>query len=533
MKKRNVILWIFVILLALFAISCEKGDKITSQNIVKYKKFDDIEIPANFNFETNNKLTLEIHAPNTATVVVVGNDGIEYYRTLTSDTEAISRSFQIPATVTSLDFHYRGEVFSNYSVSSLMNNPEVLLYHFGDEEGKSFNDNKAIHHVVPILEGIVVNGDGSYTSWWGYNNQFNETKSRSIGGLNGFTGVSLTPVSYDQGQPTEFLPGRHYNVFSVNFTPATNVLDTIRWTLTLPWVLYQTASPSSPIHPGVDTDRDGVIDGYDMYPNDPTRAYDVFFPSEGIYGTLAFEDLWPEKGDYDFNDMVIRYNIKEVVSATNKIADIYFDLYLTAVGANYKNGFFIELPIPAEDISLNNASHPDLTFLTNETGNAIIQVFYDTDDLIVLAKNEFMNTIPGTPHIAHIPISFSVAVSGDNTASEISNFAPYNPFIIINRNRGKEVHLPGYPPTANANHSFFNNGFADATDIGTGWYYKTALGAPWAICVPATFEHPLEHKDIVVAYERFGNWVASGGTADQDWYLSPTEEAVYPCPNFK
>jgi hypothetical protein len=31
-----------------------------------------------------------------------------------------------------------------------------------------------------------------------------------------------------------------------------------------------------------------------------------------IYGTLAYEDLWPSKGDYDFNDLVVDYDFNIV-----------------------------------------------------------------------------------------------------------------------------------------------------------------------------------------------------------------------------
>jgi len=53
-----------------------------------------------------------------------------------------------------------------------------------------------------------------------------------------------------------------------------------------------------------DSDGDGIQDADDDFPNDPARAFINFFPAAG-YGSLAFEDLWPGKGDYDFNDLVV------------------------------------------------------------------------------------------------------------------------------------------------------------------------------------------------------------------------------------
>jgi hypothetical protein len=34
-------------------------------------------------------------------------------------------------------------------------------------------------------------------------------------------------------------------------------------------------------------------------------------------GTLAFEDLWPSTGDYDFNDLVVDYDFKIIKTIKN------------------------------------------------------------------------------------------------------------------------------------------------------------------------------------------------------------------------
>ena len=54
--------------------------------------------------------------------------------------------------------------------------------------------------------------------------------------------------------------------------------------------------------------------------------------------TVAFEDLWPEKGDYDFNDVVVKYKITKS-QIGNEIIKYKIKGYLVAVGASYHNGF--------------------------------------------------------------------------------------------------------------------------------------------------------------------------------------------------
>ena len=53
-----------------------------------------------------------------------------------------------------------------------------------------------------------------------------------------------------------------------------------------------------------DSDNDGVLDSDDSYPDDVERAFINFVPVSGK-NTLAFEDRWPHKGDYDMNDLVL------------------------------------------------------------------------------------------------------------------------------------------------------------------------------------------------------------------------------------
>jgi LruC domain-containing protein len=528
MKRKIFIVGFLVVFMLFFTLACDSDNKSTgSQHQGNFEDFSELNIPEDFNFETTRQVDLKFYAPNKGTVEIIGNDGKEYYSFLTDDLNPIERTISLPRKVTSLDFHYRSMVFSDRTVASLLNNPEVYLYNIEeieDEQGKS-ESKKVKLYVIPILEGIVLEDDGSITSHWGYNNEYDEVYVQEIGAKNKFTGSGLNSSNYDQGQPSEFLPGRHYNVFTVNFTSIGN--DCITWSLQTSNRLTQDACPNAPIFPGADQDGDGVLDDHDDYPNDASKAYDIYYPGQDNYGSLAFEDLWPDKGDYDFNDMVVHYNIKEVVNASNELVEIEFDLLLAAIGASRQNGFYFELPIQAQDVTLIQANYPLLTQKTNDTGLAIIQVFNNTNDLIQL-NGDYMNTIATDAHIPYIPISFTLEIANEYNTSENVYFAPYNPFITINHDLAMEVHLPGLPATPNADLSYFNNpNNDDATDIAAGYYYKTAEGAPWAINIPFPLLHPLETVDIVDAYPDFGRWVNHNGETFVDWYTNPEIGKVY------
>ena len=57
--------------------------------------------------------------------------------------------------------------------------------------------------VSPILECVAVNGDGTYTALFGYQNTSDRTITIGVGSANKFT-----PGQQDRGQITEFEPGR-------------------------------------------------------------------------------------------------------------------------------------------------------------------------------------------------------------------------------------------------------------------------------------------------------------------------------------
>jgi hypothetical protein len=98
-----------------------------------------------------------------------------------------------------------------------------------------------------------------------------------------------------------------------------------------------------PLAVSQDADGDGVVDNEDAYPNDPNRAYNSYYPSENQTGTLAFEDLWPGQGDYDFNDMVVDYRMKTVTNAANDVVELFGQFTLRAAGASFHNGFGFQL----------------------------------------------------------------------------------------------------------------------------------------------------------------------------------------------
>lgn len=274
-----------------------------------------------------------------------------------------------------------------------------------------------------------------------------------------------------------------------------------------------------------DTDGDGVADVYDAYPTDPTRAFNNYYPSAG-YGTYLFEDNWPSNGDYDFNDLVIGYQYNTVTNAANQVVELKANLVVRAAGANYQNGFGIQLDglspsLVTGVVGANTKSPTWLSTIANGTeGNqtyANVIVLDNASRVLPTTNgNPIVNTIASTPYVAPDTINVTISfVQNQISPSSIS----INPYLIINQNRGKELHMANKKPTSLVNTSYF--GADDDKSVpASGVYYVNKSNLPWALDVPATIPYPIEGVSVTKAYLYLANWAQSSGAQNADWFLN-------------
>lgn len=301
---------------------------------------------------------------------------------------------------------------------------------------------------------------------------------------------------------------------------------------------FETEIPETYCNPGSvsggggedsDTDNDGVEDDFDEYPDDPDRAFNNYFPGEEQFGTLAFEDLWPYKGDYDFNDMIVGYQINQVTNADDKVVDLYIKLVVRAIGAGFFNGFAMELDAPAsvvDEVTGDFTHSMDMISLEDnnlESGHdkAVI-VFFDNafDALEHPGGGTGVNTNPNLPWVDPQTLNFHVVFTNPVDEDDLG-LPPYNPFIFVDGDRGREVHLKNYRPTALANLSYFGTG-NDDSNPSVGRYYTSAQNLPWAMNIAGVFDYPVEKTSIIHAYNYFDEWVESAGIMYPEWYEDET-----------
>lgn len=210
-----------------------------------------------------------------------------------------------------------------------------------------------------------------------------------------------------------------------------------------------------------------------------------------------------------------------VANAENKIKDIKAELLLRAVGATFQNAFAAEMPFPVSAIeslvSMANGIAYNMPLI--EAGDhSIIKIISNTNDFVdVPGSDVFWNTQLDQATFDPIPISFEIVLSTPYDPSTGPIWGVLNPYLMVNRVMGHEVHLPGYPPTIHADASLFGLS-DDTTNLATGRYYKTSNNLPWALDLPIEWKYPIERKQITHAYLAFKPWAESGGNEYLNWY---------------
>jgi LruC domain-containing protein len=258
-----------------------------------------------------------------------------------------------------------------------------------------------------------------------------------------------------------------------------------------------------------DTDGDGVDDVNDDYPSDPLKAFNNYFPASNKTATVAYEDLWYFRGDYDMNDVVMDMRTNAITNSSNKLVRFEAKYCLRASGGSLTTAFAIQYPIARTKIAnlIGGTIEGDKT-------NATIRLFDNVRD-----HQQTWNTVQNVGYNDSVNFNLSFDVSA---LVDISEFGVglHDPFVWINeasKGRNYEIHLPGKNPTSNATYPLLGLGDDDTQLLGSK-KYLSKNNLPWAIIIPERFDYPYESQNITKAYLNFGSWAQSGGSTNKDWY---------------
>lgn len=254
---------------------------------------------------------------------------------------------------------------------------------------------------------------------------------------------------------------------------------------------------------------------------------------------LAFEDRWPEQGDYDMNDVVMLQNSSLLLTTSHEVKQIEFQGQLKALGASYHNGFAIQL----DNVLPSNVDSNLVRFQINGVLQETSVIEEETQYLVINITDDLRNHIQLTESCAYYKTETNCGNSSQMTFSVTVPFitpipleqfpeAPYNPFIFakdatyhgdlfFHPGRSLEIHLKNKIPTSKADASMF--GVADdATQVSSNYSYQNNNGLPWALAInpgsQENWKHPSELVDLLQAYPDFQNFVESNGNKSTDWF---------------
>lgn len=215
--------------------------------------------------------------------------------------------------------------------------------------------------------------------------------------------------------------------------------------------------------------------------------------------TLAFEDTWPDGGDYDLNDVLVRLARKITKDQFNDVSKVV-DEYTINVGKTTGSIDAFAVQVPASHSGTRRIL-PAGAWYEEETGS-----FFLTRDVHLVDKQ----TLTIVREFDH-PVSFA----------EIQN--ELNPFI-VNQSKGVactqngriEIHLPMGEVTSMGKQ--INN----VKNPAQAWYISDDGQYPYAIKIPDTTFEPCEETirigSAAGAYPDYNNWVRSQGKDNKDWY---------------
>lgn len=374
--------------------------------------------------------------------------------------------------------------------------------------------------------------------------------------------VNINPLTNDligsfAFNPTsiEFLPGTAPSsstvgtfVINPNGTVTFTAVSTFSGIATIGYKIFDVEGQSATAYIVVnvsgpcstDGDNDGVPDCLDEYPTDVHRAFNNFFPPNG-FATLMYEDEWPNRADYDLNDVVVDYRANTITNGLNQVVEMKYTMVARCTGAGLHNGFAFQLDnVPSNKVTsvsgakANGASWLSIGSNGLENGQDFANVIVYDDIYKVIpypGSGSFVNTYmnaPKTPYdTSNIIIKFidnGVLPSGGAINIADLPHAAFNPYIIIGDSgsfdqiRSKELHLPNRVPTNKMDFAWF--GVKDDNSIpGQGRYYKTLNNLPWGLQISTSVPYMQEKQDISTGYLKFLEWATSNGTTNTNWYM--------------
>lgn len=251
------------------------------------------------------------------------------------------------------------------------------------------------------------------------------------------------------------------------------------------------------------------------------------YPTMSTWGTMAWEDLYPNAGDADYNDFVTNFRIEESYSPSNELESIHLAFLPVARGAGYNhslnlsfdgivdgtnNAFFESTPVFTGDAQIT------ATYLNLDSGSAHTRNFNMGEDVTIFSNTRsaagggFVNVYTSeeiTPPrwLTQVDVNLTHNES-ESTGGLASGEFNYRAYLSVN-NTQNDIDL------VNINSS---NGMVDAN------------GYPFGLLMPNDWYWPSERTAIDEVYPLFSEyrlWLTGENNIISEeamqWYDHPSE----------
>jgi LruC domain-containing protein len=252
-------------------------------------------------------------------------------------------------------------------------------------------------------------------------------------------------------------------------------------------------------------------------------------PSAGNYNIVAYEDLFPKQGDYDFNDLVVAYSYSLGVNTEGKVEKMSGQAYILARGSQYTHDWTLSMNLPGAALDSNTCETQGYkSFAAGTTTSRVIEV--DTGGCSVSVSGNTLNWAAFKDSVSLFPASLA-----DNRKKDQPFFTD-NWFVTDKAPAVQE-------PKATFSVTFKTPLALSAFNNEDPWMKVTRSASesyrpevrlsmrdtnnfPFAMQMPSGWQWPMERIPMSDAYPDFLDFVKSSGTKNTDWHTSPILDKI-------
>lgn len=267
--------------------------------------------------------------------------------------------------------------------------------------------------------------------------------------------------------------------------------------------------------------NDGLPGDYDEEEDKKGKGW-IYYPSKEGWATVMFEDYFPIKGDYDFNDFVANYrSVATISKQSSHVISMTFEVKVRALGGMFPYEAYLKLHgMKLGDVG-GGFVGDGVELISSANNDVRVRI---ADYATPPAGAKYLNT---DPEEAKVPVAdlrtvtFTVGANNDKGTGVSQKHIKID-FYLKGKGHGNaeyEIHQRGFEA--------IEKGLYPSTGLGSV-PYTTTDNFVWGITVPGNISHAIEAENFLKAYPEFASWAESGGVSHTDWYKNAVSDYLFP-----